>query len=104
MRQPTLTETVAYMDVTGTKPPKAYIGEAKWFPSWLYGFTFFKLILVKDITNVPVICHELKHVEQFIDDPWMFHIKYAYNYIKHGYRDNPYEDEAFNVELLVKQR
>jgi len=41
-----------------------------------------------------LIQHELVHVEQWAEHPWTFPLRYAWNHLKYGYKDNPYEIEA----------
>lgn len=104
MRQPNLDEVAAYYDATGNMPPKAYIIETKYLPNFFVGWTIFNRILVKDETRIDVICHELRHVEQFNNDPWLFHIKYFWQLVTKGYDNNPYEIDAFNVERKVNEQ
>ncbi len=40
-----------------------------------------------------LIVHELVHVEQWRDP--LFAVKYAAGWVRHGYRNNPYEEEAY---------
>lgn len=40
-----------------------------------------------------LIVHELVHVEQWKDP--LFALKYVAGWIRHGYRNNPYEEEAY---------
>ena len=41
-----------------------------------------------------LIVHELVHVRQWNDDP-LFPLKYCGQWLRHGYRKNPYEVEAY---------
>jgi hypothetical protein len=41
-----------------------------------------------------LIVHELVHVEQWRADP-LFLVRYVARSLRHGYRDNPYEVEAY---------
>jgi hypothetical protein len=41
-----------------------------------------------------LIVHELVHVEQWSADP-LFPLRYCAGYLRHGYRGNPYEAEAY---------
>ncbi len=41
-----------------------------------------------------LIVHELVHVRQWNDDP-LFPLKYCGQWLRHGYRQNPYEVEAY---------
>src|SRR5690606_8267490 len=38
--------------------------------------------------------HELAHVEQWRAAPWTFPVRYAWQHLRCGYRDNPYEVAA----------
>lgn len=42
--------------------------------------------------------HELAHVRQWQRAPITFPLRYAWQHLKHGYRDNPYEVEARAAE------
>lgn len=42
--------------------------------------------------------HELAHVRQWRANPWLFPARYAWAWLRHGYRDNPYEVEARSAE------
>ena len=42
--------------------------------------------------------HELAHVRQWQERPLTFPLRYALQYLRHGYRDNPYEVEARTAE------
>lgn len=41
-----------------------------------------------------LIVHELVHVEQWRDDP-LFALKYGAAWLRHGYRENPFERDAY---------
>lgn len=41
-----------------------------------------------------LIVHELVHVQQWKNDP-LFALKYCGQWLRHGYRQNPYEVEAY---------
>jgi hypothetical protein len=43
--------------------------------------------------------HELAHVRQWRQQPWSFAWRYAWNHLRYGYRDNPYEVAARAAEL-----
>lgn len=52
-------------------------------------------------THMGLIRHEMVHVEQIDrDGPWMFTIKYLGWLVLYGYRDNPYEVEAYGREPI----
>jgi hypothetical protein len=42
--------------------------------------------------------HELAHVRQWERAPLTFPLRYMWQHLKHGYRDNPYEVEARAAE------
>ena len=42
--------------------------------------------------------HELAHVRQWERAPLTFPLRYVWQHLKHGYRDNPYEVEARAAE------
>lgn len=44
-----------------------------------------------------LLAHELTHVRQWRSDP-LFPVRYAAATLRHGYRENPYEVEAREVE------
>jgi hypothetical protein len=52
-----------------------------------------------------LIVHELVHVRQWNDDP-LFPLKYCGQALRHGYRKNPYEVEAYarQKEFAALQR
>ena len=39
--------------------------------------------------------HELIHVKQFMQMPFVFPVMYAFEFIKKGYKNNKYEQEAY---------
>ena len=61
-----------------------------------YGFTLWKLVLVRRDGNIPyLIAHEATHVKQWTEiGLFKFPLLYAYELIKHGYAENKYEVEA----------
>ena len=42
--------------------------------------------------------HELEHVRQWQQAPLTFPLRYAWQHLRHGYRDNPYEVAARAAE------
>lgn len=42
--------------------------------------------------------HELAHVRQWRARPFLFPLLYAWNHLRYGYRNNPYEIEARAAE------
>lgn len=63
--------------------------------------TLGRLIIVHP--DVPLterlLRHELAHVRQWQRAPITFPLRYAWQHLKHGYRDNPYEVEARAAEI-----
>ena len=58
----------------------------------------WRVVYYRDNWNkCPVfIRHEMVHIEQIErEGPWLFSIKYLYWLARHGYRNNPYEREAY---------
>lgn len=45
--------------------------------------------------------HELIHVDQNIKYPFIYPFLYYYEHLKHGYRNNKFEDEAFRLSNSV---
>lgn len=66
------------------------------------GITLWKLIVIRDLSRLDVIVHEMTHVSQF---KWFFvpYIKYFYWLWKVGYKKNPYEVEAYAAGDKVKE-
>lgn len=62
--------------------------------------TLGRIILLHPSATVTpgLMRHELAHVRQWRHRPVTFPIRYAWQHLKHGYRDNPYEVEARGAE------
>lgn len=60
------------------------------------GVTLGRTILVPpgSTPSAPLLAHELVHVEQWRADP-LFPLRYCLRTLRHGYRGNPYEVEAY---------
>jgi len=69
----------------------------RWF-LWGDGFTLGPFIFIRPNHSEGLYAHELVHVRQFWDDPFLFWIKYLYYLIRYGYQDNPYEREAYAAQ------
>ena len=57
------------------------------------GYTMWDLILLRSgelVANDELICHELCHVWQMQHHP----LRMPLSYLRHGYANNPYEEEA----------
>jgi hypothetical protein len=50
------------------------------------------------VLSPALVRHELEHVRQWRQDGWRFPIRYAVQYVRHGYRANPYEVAAREAE------
>ena len=58
-------------------------------------------VLRRHARHQGLLRHEQVHIEQIErDGPIRFSIKYLWWLIKYGYRDNPYEIEAYNREPI----
>lgn len=44
--------------------------------------------------------HELVHVRQWDAHPWTFPLRYAWQHLRHGHANNPYEVEARRQERV----
>ncbi|MEX2583794.1 MAG: DUF4157 domain-containing protein [Gemmatimonadota bacterium] len=61
------------------------------------------IIVAPDVELTPrLLAHELAHVRQWEAD-WLFPLRYSLATLRHGYRDNPYEVEAREVEASVRR-
>ena len=62
--------------------------------------TFGRTIIVHPDVHLSnrLLKHELAHVRQWQRAPITFPLRYAWQHLKHGYRDNPYEVEARAAE------
>ncbi len=59
------------------------------------GVTFGASVLRGPHEDAGVLEHELIHVEQYIKYPLIFPLLYAYQVFRYGYRQAPFEDEAY---------
>ena len=48
--------------------------------------------------TIRLLRHELAHVAQWREAPLTFAVRYAWQHLRHGYRDNPYEVAARAAE------
>jgi len=66
--------------------------------------TFGRTILANPDTPLTddLIVHELVHVEQWKDP--LFALKYCAQWMRHGYRQNPYEVEAYERQARYAAR
>lgn len=101
-----LGEPVAACDLPHPLPPGVTVRRGRLVPQlggWFMGgsrlpaaaVTLGRTIVCdpdRPITD-DLIVHELVHVEQWKDP--LFAIRYVAGWLKHGYRHNPYEEEAY---------
>jgi len=65
--------------------------------AWGDGVALGPIILVRP--DCPAVyAHELTHVRQFWSHPLTFHARYLWWLWRYGYRNNPYEREAYAVQ------
>ena len=102
VRRPDLAEQFLYEVATDKKAPWCLLIEAPelFWGRW-QGITLWKLIIQRDLDREDVVVHEMVHVEQFKNP--LVYFKYFYYLWKHGYRKNPYEVEAYEVQRKVKK-
>lgn len=93
----------AYLAAAGLVPPFCRILRWPWWFRGFRGFTLGVLIFVKDPRDVPLVCHEMQHVAQFLRQPFTFWFRYLVELARHGYRNNRYEIEAREVESAVRR-
>lgn len=91
-------------------PEGVTIRAGRWVPilgGWLSGLatpaaavTLGRTIVVRPDVRLTgrLLRHELAHVEQWRRQPVTFPLRYVWQHLKHGYRDNPYEVEARAAE------
>jgi hypothetical protein len=101
-----LGERVADCDLPHPVPPGVTVRRGRLVPrvgGWFMGgsrapagaVTFGRTILCnpdRPLTD-DLIVHELVHVEQWKDP--LFAVKYVAGWMQHGYRRNPFEEEAY---------
>lgn len=91
-------------------PDGVTIRIGRWIPAlggWLTGHrgpaaavTLGRTIVVHPDAQLSarLLRHELAHVEQWTRRPVTFPLRYAWQHLRRGYRDNPYEAEARAAE------
>ncbi len=96
--------------VPGSVPEDVAILRGRWLPALsgrLAGMrraaaavTIGRTIVVHDDAPLTtrLLRHELAHVEQWRAAPWTFPVRYAWQHLRCGYRDNPYEVAARAAE------
>ncbi len=101
-----LGERIAARDLPHPVPPGVTVRRGRLVPrvaGWFMGgrrrpagaVTFGRTILCNADSALTddLIVHELVHVEQWKDP--LFAVKYVAGWVKHGYRHNPFEEEAY---------
>ena len=68
-------------------------------PASMDGITIGRHIFVREayVNDACMLAHELTHVKQGVREGLMFAIKYFLYWLRYGYRNNPYEREAYVV-------
>lgn len=96
--------------VSGRVPEDVVVLRGRWLPvlgGVLAGMkrpaaavTLGRTIVVHDEASLTtrLLRHELAHVEQWKAAPWTFPVRYAWQHLRRGYRDNPYEVAARAAE------
>jgi hypothetical protein len=94
-------------------PDGVTVRSGRWLPvlgGWLSGHaraaaavTLGRTIIVHPDARLTarLLHHELTHVEQWRRRPLTFPLRYAWQHLRHGYRNNPYEAEARAAERIV---
>ena len=93
-------------------PAGVQVRQGRWIP-WVGGMftgarrpaaavTVGETIVVHPGTMISerLIRHELEHVRQWREAGWTFPLRYAWLYLRHGYRENPYEIAARDAERI----
>lgn len=92
-------------------PPGVELRRGRWIPAiggrmarmgrHAAAVTLGRTIVVHpDVEPTPrLLRHELAHVRQWQRRPLAFPILYAWNHLRYGYHENPYEVEARDAEL-----
>jgi len=81
-----------------TGPVRVYVAE-KLIPRWAGGVTLGRNVFIvrKSLSDPCMLRHELTHVRQMQRDGLLFPIKYAWYWLRRGYRQVPYEVEAYEA-------
>src|SRR5690606_38432982 len=89
--------------VSGRVPEDVVVLRGRWLPVLGGGLagvrrraaavTLGRTIVVRDEASLTtrLLRHERAHVEQWKAAPWTFAVRYAWQPLRRGYRDNPYE-------------
>ena len=91
-------------------PAGVVIRAGSWVPrlgGWLSGHgqpatavTLGRTIIVHPSAELSrrLLQHELAHVRQWRQQPFTFPLRYVWQHLRHGYRNNPFEVEARDAE------
>lgn len=102
----------ARVDAPAELPADVTVRAGRWIPvlgGWLTGtagpaaaVTLGRTIVVHPAVRLSerLLRHELAHVEQWRRQPLTFAVRYAWQHLRHGYRDNPFEVEARAAERI----
>ncbi len=102
MRFPTEQEKRLYREAAGRKAPACVLIRFPVFGRFI-GFTFGAVIF-HETDRPELIVHEMVHVQQFYDGWGIgYWIKYLWWLATKGYRNNPYEIEANEIEGRVSR-
>ena len=72
-----------------------YVRSLWWKKPGVRAATLGLVVLAREPLAPGDIEHELIHVEQYIREPFVHPFLYLYQSFMHGYRNNPYEREAY---------
>ena len=102
IRYPTEKEKKLYKKAAGRTAPWCFMFNRVLFGA---GGALGPLIFYKYQDRPDVIVHEMVHVHQFYDG-WgpLFWIKYLYQWLTKGYRNNPYEMAAYDIQSKVPRK
>lgn len=84
-----------------TKHPTARVIRVPFLiPLWAAAQVWGRTILLRtDATpTVRLMAHELVHVDQWARYGWTFPFRYGWQLLRHGYRKNRFEQEAWLLE------
>jgi hypothetical protein len=75
---------------------KARFIKVRWLPGNFKGMTIAPFILYRGVLTESLKRHELVHIEQVKRHGWIkFYFLYLVYSIRYGYRNNPFEIEAY---------
>lgn len=100
IRLPTPEEKRLYEQAANDKPPFCILVKL-YIPGWIRGITIGPVIF-HETDRPDLIVHEMVHVRQFYAQPLTFWPRYFWYRLTGGYRDNPYEIEAYEIQSKVR--